>query len=878
MSRFLILFTVVLLFACSGQTKEVLFQQGNNLRDQGNFRGAIVLYKNALEKDPNYLEARTELAETYLTAGNLDKAENEFQKVLHQNPSASKILLKLATVYIQQKKPEAALLELDKFHSSNSETVDSLTLYGLAHAETGDLESAEKLFNKALKIDPDAVAPRFNLAKIYIQRKNFDQARQYLKEIIERDKEYVQAYYLLARLETSTGHRDDGLKVYQALVKADPKQPQAYYMIGMLQIDMGDLDAAEKTVEHIISAFKDRPEGYRLKGMLLYRQGKNEDAILALETSLKSQQHPLTYFFLGLSQYGLDRLELALNQFQKALDLNPDFERARILISMILLKQKRIDDAIIEIQKVLRNNQNSAYAHNILGSAYLAKGQYDEGMAELEKATEIDPNLADAHMKIGLFHMATGEEAEGEADLLKAVEVAPEVLNSRLMLVTHYLKQRNYSAAIEALQAGMDGSKKDALLNNYLAAAYFSQQKPEKALEALQKAKSINPDYLTPYFNVASYYASKSEYQRAIDEYQSILSHDSKNLKALFSMAAVYSLQGKTDQMLDVYKQIEATDTEKGFFASGAYWAKQKDYSRALSIANRGLEVYKESTPLLEMKGGLQESLKQFDDAESTYTRLSGIAPEKGNQLLVRLYIQNGKTDKAKQFVEHLLKSDADKDFPYLLASKLDLNLKQPQEAVQILLKGINHVQNKLRLQMQLANVYGASGNSLQAEQTYQKIVEETPRFSPAYTSLGIINEQRGDKGKALDLYRTALKYDNNNVAALNNLAFLLADNFGQESEALEFAMNAYRIKPDDPRIMDTLGYVLLKNKRAEDALRLLEKANELLPDMPTVKLHLAMAKAETGEKKAAKELLTQVLSAGSADDIKLATKILKSL
>ncbi|MCK5912588.1 MAG: tetratricopeptide repeat protein, partial [Desulfuromusa sp.] len=377
-------------------------------------------------------------------------------------------------------------------------------IYGRAHGASGDIESAENFFQKALLLDPGSVAPRLNLAKVYLQKKKFTLSKRYLQEVISIDSKEVEAYYLLANIETRAGDREAALQIYQTLAQVDPKQVQAFYMAGILQMDLGDLDGAQVSVDKLLGSFSDRPEGSRLNGLLLYRQGKYKEAKIALERSLQTQQHLLSYFFLGLSYYGLEQYELALNQFQKALDINPGFERARVLVAMTLLKQKRLDDAILAIQKVLRTNPNNAYAHNILGSAYLADGQYDKGMAELEAATELDPTLADAHMKRGIFHLAKGEGTEGEADLVKAVAAAPEVLNGRLMLVTHYLRQKNYSAAIQNLQDGMNGTKADALLNNYLAAAYFSQKKPEQALAALEKAKQVNPDYLTPYFNIAS--------------------------------------------------------------------------------------------------------------------------------------------------------------------------------------------------------------------------------------------------------------------------------------------------------------------------------------------------------------------------------------
>ncbi len=298
MQRFLILFIFLFVVSCGGQTKEELVQEGNRLRDEGNYRGAVVLYKNALEKDVNYIDARIGLAEAYLSSGNFDRAEKEFQKVLLQNPTQTELLLKLATVYIQQKHPEKALLELDKYHADNHETVESLVLYGRAHGASGDIKSADIFFKKALQLDPQATAPRLNLAKVYLQKKDFAKAKEFLQEVIALDNQLIEAYYLLANIETHQGDREAALAAYQQIIQIDTEQLQAFYMSGILQMDLGDLDAAQGSVDKLLTSFSDRPEGSRLNGLLLYRQGKYEEAKVALENSLKTQQHLLSYFFL----------------------------------------------------------------------------------------------------------------------------------------------------------------------------------------------------------------------------------------------------------------------------------------------------------------------------------------------------------------------------------------------------------------------------------------------------------------------------------------------------------------------------------------------------------------------------------------------------
>jgi putative PEP-CTERM system TPR-repeat lipoprotein len=878
MKNIFVLFILFLLVGCGGQSKEELTQEGLRLQNDGNQRGAIVLFKNAIEKDANFLDARLGLASAYLESGNFERAEKEYQKILLQNPTLADLRLKIATIQIQLNSPELALLELDEFHSENDETVESLVLYGRAHGLSRDLESAKDLFNKALSLDAQAIDPRMNLAKVYIQKMDLDRAVNYLEKVISIKKDHIPAYYLLASVKMRQGDRASALNIYQRLLKVDLDQAQALYMSGILQMDMNDYSAAEKTVNTLISSYPSSAQGARLKGILLYRQGSFDDAKVALENSLKQQPHLLGYFFLGLSHYGLNQYEFALNQFQKSLDINPDFDKARVLVSMTLLKQKRLDDAVVEIQKVLKQSPDNAYAHNILGSALLANGDYDKGMAELDLATELDPSLADAHLKKGVFNIARGDSIMGEADLVKAVNAAPEVMNSRLMLVTHYLRQKDFTSAIDLLNKGMDGSKSDALLKNYLAAAYFSQKKMDPAIESLKQAKQLNPSYLTPYFNIASYYASQSQYDLAISEYQQILERDPQNLRALLGMAAIYNVLGDQGEVDGVFTRIADLGTEQGYISAIKYNLRRGDTDAAATIILRGLEKHQSSSQLLELKGLLALRNKEYVDAESAFTLLSGHLPEKGNTMLVRLYLLSGQKEKATQLIENLLVSDNDKEYPYMLSASLLANQKNFDQSQAILEKGITSLKETLRLKMQLARLFERQDQPRKAEQLYLRIAQDSPRFAPAYTSLGFLKERSGDKGEALDLYKKALKYDPKNVPALNNLAYLLADNFGEEKEAVNYAMSAYRLQPSDPRIMDTLGYILVKNERAKEAVNLLVKSHELLPDAIAVALHLAQAKIQLGDSSGARSLLEKVAKGAESEDTIQATKLLKSL
>ena len=77
----ILLILVTICSACGRKSKEELFSEGVKQLSSANPNGAVVLFKNALEKDENYLDARFQLAKAYSVLGKKEQAEKEFLKV-----------------------------------------------------------------------------------------------------------------------------------------------------------------------------------------------------------------------------------------------------------------------------------------------------------------------------------------------------------------------------------------------------------------------------------------------------------------------------------------------------------------------------------------------------------------------------------------------------------------------------------------------------------------------------------------------------------------------------------------------------------------------------------------------------------------------------
>lgn len=123
--------------------------------------------------------------------------------------------------------------------------------------------------------------------------------------------------------------------------------------------------------------------------------------------------------------------------------------------------------------------------------------------------------------------------------------------------------------------------------------------------------------------------------------------------------------------------------------------------------------------------------------------------------------------------------------------------------------------------------------------------------------------DDKGDLAGAIDLYRSIVEQVPDYAPALNNLAWGLYRQGGQEQTALGYARRAYLLNTDSLSAAHTLAMIQLKSGRAADAYTLLKRVNEVAKDNPELQLHLAQAAVKSGHEQEAQTLITHLLSLG---------------
>jgi tetratricopeptide (TPR) repeat protein len=155
------------------------------------------------------------------------------------------------------------------------------------------------------------------------------------------------------------------------------------------------------------------------------------------------------------------RLDEAIAHFQKALEINPDYEKAHYNLGTAFLQQGRLDEAIMHFQKALEIKPDYVEAHNNLGLAFLQQGRMDEAIAHYQKALEIKPDYAEIQNNLA-WVLATCPQASLRNGR-KAVELAQRAnqltgdKNPLLLrtLATAYAEAGRFSEAVETAQRAL---------------------------------------------------------------------------------------------------------------------------------------------------------------------------------------------------------------------------------------------------------------------------------------------------------------------------------------------------------------------------------------------------------------------------------------
>jgi tetratricopeptide (TPR) repeat protein len=252
-----------------------------------------------------------------------------------------------------------------------------------------------------------------------------------------------------------------------------------------------------------------------------------DDLSLWQDTMKKSPEKARPYFGLGVAYNNLGNihsdernLDLALQMYQTALNLKPDYAEAYYNIGNIHSDGRNLDLALQMYQTALNLKPDYAEAYYNIGTVYEKQGRLDDAMNSYIRAVSINPDMSKSYHNIGYLKYKNGNYEEAIQYFKKAVKKDSRYGRAFNMLGLSYTETEQYDLALEnfdkaiALEPGLH------LAHNNKGIVHAMKEEYQNAIIEFSNAVQINPSYVEGYDNRGMAYLKINQKELAVKDFQ----------------------------------------------------------------------------------------------------------------------------------------------------------------------------------------------------------------------------------------------------------------------------------------------------------------------------------------------------------------------
>ena len=210
--------------------------------------------KRSGEVTPGEVQARIELAESYLANKDYRNSLKELLEIREQSEKNPRYLYDLGITYVGLREFERAAQVLQRAVELEPDFGPAWNLLGQAHIAQGNVEQAINAFERSMGImtylTPEY--PAYNLAKLYQSRGEQDKAIAHARMALDKNWRYTPAYLLLADLLLEQGRTGEAIDVLTRGAEANPKSTEIILRLAENQLRQGNTAEARNWFQHII--------------------------------------------------------------------------------------------------------------------------------------------------------------------------------------------------------------------------------------------------------------------------------------------------------------------------------------------------------------------------------------------------------------------------------------------------------------------------------------------------------------------------------------------------------------------------------------------------------------------------------------------------
>lgn len=507
--------------------------------------------------------------------------------------------------------------------------------------------------------------------------------------------------------------------------------------------------------------------------------------------------------------------------------------------------------------------------------------------------SEVLYDLLVAEIAVPRGRLALSAEALGRV----AEQTRDPRLAERATLVALYAK--DYVRALAAAKLWLELQPDTLDANEALAEAMLGLERIEDA--KVQFARVIGlpvaESSTQVYSKIATALARHPNRAVGIEVMRSLVAAQPKKRESHFALAHLAVRAGDLDLALATINQGLALSPawEEGAIFKSRVLVSRKDEQATLRFFHDYLKAYPEAVSLRLNYARYLIDMKQWDQARAQFKRVLEEKPQDADAVYAvgLLALQANQLDEAKIFLRQNLALQPENDQARLYLGQIAEQERAYDEAERWYGE-VDSEQYYFEAQSRMAQLAAKRGNvegararlhNMQPRNEQQRvqlvlsedqILRDVRRYEESLKLLSAALEELPTDGELLyaralvaeklnmiDLHeadlRKILAKDPNNAHALNALGYTLADRTTRLKEAQELVERAMTLKPDDPFIIDSMGWVHYRLGNTAEAVKLLKRAFSIRADAE-ISAHLGEVLWVSGDQAGAENIWREAL------------------
>jgi Flp pilus assembly protein TadD len=731
--------------------------------------------------------------------------------------------------------------------------------------------------------DPKAASQRYvSNGNKYFSQGQYKEASILYRRALAKDLRSPDAWYRLGLVNARLGELPEARKDFSRAMELDPANPDAVVQLGDLDLAFYLLDPPggrvyladlKEITGRILKRDSRSFDGLRFSGNIALALNDTAGAILKFQQAnlVKPDQPELT-LTLVQTLFAARRNEEAERLASAQLDRQKTFAPLYDALYVHYMRANQVELAEQVLERNIANNPTRAAGLIQLAFHYFLLHRQPDARAVIERLTSDPKTFPDGRLDAGdfyvrvheyqaaLVHFAEGElrsfpknsrkarvyrkkmaevlATEGSRDqaekiiagLLKDDSKDPEAiaLHATLLLASGDPKQ--VQAALAELQPLIAKMPRNATLHFNLGRAYMGVNR-DKAREQLEAALRLDPHHAAAKLAWAELALEDSQPARAIQAASEVLSEDATNLAA---------------RLIRARALVSSAEPEKA----------RKELATALQMDPASKEAR-------EQLAELDFREHRYKDAEEGFRALILANDSRGNLGFLRAQIAEGQFEPAIQFATDQVKRAPGLSEPRLALAETLLAAGKSIPAAaqfQILIDQDRNGPRSSALYLQMGEAKLSGGDIPGAAAAFQTARQLAPSQARPVLDLALLYDRTGRSEQARKEYETVIQLQPENATALNNLAYLEAEEGLDLNGALAHAMRARQKLPGDLDVQDTLALVYIRKNLTNEGIRMLRDLVSRKPDSAPFHLHLALALYQKGDRSWAKRELQTAL------------------